>query len=91
MSQESGNSEYSGRATRGRTARRQSWKQGDGRASAEPGRLDLRLPRGSDLVPSVTLEGLGLPGGGCLLVWEPGGWDPVTVWLLSGHVTLSTR
>ena len=47
--------------------------------------------RGSDLVTSVTLEGLGLPGGGCLLVWEPGGWDPVTVWLLSGHMTLSTR
>ena len=95
VSQESGNSVYSGRATRAGMACRQSWKHGEGRASEEPGRrLDLRLGAGGggggDSVPSVTLEGLGLHGGGCLVVWEPGSWDPVTIRLLSGHMTLST-
>ena len=57
---------------------------------SQEGGWNSGLGGGGDSVPSVTLEGLGLRGGGCLMVWEPGGWDPVTVQLLSGHMTLST-
>ena len=46
-SQESGNSMYSGWATREGMVCRQSWKHGEDHASEEPGRrLELRLGRG---------------------------------------------
>lgn len=46
-SQESGNSMYSGGATREGMVRWESWKHGEGRASEELGRrLDLRLGQG---------------------------------------------
>lgn len=54
------------------------------------GSLDLRL-RPGEWPGSIWSFGrhLGLHVEGHLLLWEPDGWDPVSVQLLNGGVTLS--